>query len=589
MSGIEGISIEGSRKRAWRFAGVPVDGVSGTLAGIAEPGDLLIDTTNKTLYINTNTQASPTWTSPTGVTAGAVGDMAANGTGLANAAGTDAKYARVDHVHKLGDHDHSGDAGDGAQLGINIFASGVFTADATGRGKFAAGFVDNVVLGDGAVDDADKFAAGALAASATGRAVMASNFFDAATAEDKFADSSIPSDKVNWGFGGTPTTIQPDAAAAEGTAGTPARSDHTHAIVAAAPSATNSFAASAAEGSSTSFLRADAVFLARVANAVYWLGRNNAGSANINAWQISTNDLFRIGTTSFEVNTTNLITFAVTNPSAPLTITFPDAGGSDSVVYVAATQTLTGKSLTAPAITGGTAIELTGLSIRSTGGNDLLFASSEALGADRTLSFNVADANRLITLTGDLAMSGANNLTLTTTGATNVTLPTTGTLATLTGTETLSGKTITMAGVLTMAGQTIHGSAAGDGDLTLSATSHATVLSAFIIASHLLDSTADGLATKVVAGAVGDSSFTVTTPPDGTVAIDSTNGRIYFRYGAAWHFAAQDAGVQVNAEETTCPKCNKKMRKGQAIVAVVDRVMKDKALHALWNHAECRN
>lgn len=44
------------------FAGTPVDGTSGTLVGIAQKGALLIDTTNAVLFINTNTQASPTWT-----------------------------------------------------------------------------------------------------------------------------------------------------------------------------------------------------------------------------------------------------------------------------------------------------------------------------------------------------------------------------------------------------------------------------------------------------------------------------------------------------------------------------------------------
>ena len=43
-------------------AGAPTDGTSGTGAGFAGPGCLLIDTTNKFLYINTNTKASPTWT-----------------------------------------------------------------------------------------------------------------------------------------------------------------------------------------------------------------------------------------------------------------------------------------------------------------------------------------------------------------------------------------------------------------------------------------------------------------------------------------------------------------------------------------------
>lgn len=42
-------------------AGVPVDGVSGTGAGFAGPGSMCIDITNKNVYINANTKASPTW------------------------------------------------------------------------------------------------------------------------------------------------------------------------------------------------------------------------------------------------------------------------------------------------------------------------------------------------------------------------------------------------------------------------------------------------------------------------------------------------------------------------------------------------
>ena len=57
-----GTVIEGSLKRTYQNAGAPTSGVGGTLAGIALPGELLSDTTNKILYINTNTQASPTWT-----------------------------------------------------------------------------------------------------------------------------------------------------------------------------------------------------------------------------------------------------------------------------------------------------------------------------------------------------------------------------------------------------------------------------------------------------------------------------------------------------------------------------------------------
>jgi hypothetical protein len=49
-------------------AGAPVNGTSGTLAGVAAKGSLLIDTTNAVLYQNTNTLASPTWTALTTAT-----------------------------------------------------------------------------------------------------------------------------------------------------------------------------------------------------------------------------------------------------------------------------------------------------------------------------------------------------------------------------------------------------------------------------------------------------------------------------------------------------------------------------------------
>ena len=42
-------------------AGAPTSGTSGTYAGQAGPGSVLIDFTNKNIYVNTNTLASPTW------------------------------------------------------------------------------------------------------------------------------------------------------------------------------------------------------------------------------------------------------------------------------------------------------------------------------------------------------------------------------------------------------------------------------------------------------------------------------------------------------------------------------------------------
>lgn len=48
--------------RIFVLAGAPVDGTSGTEAGVAGKGSLVVDSTGGKLYINTNTKASPTWT-----------------------------------------------------------------------------------------------------------------------------------------------------------------------------------------------------------------------------------------------------------------------------------------------------------------------------------------------------------------------------------------------------------------------------------------------------------------------------------------------------------------------------------------------
>lgn len=115
-------TIEGSLRRTWTYAGVPVNGT--TYANQAAKGDLLIDTTNATLYQNTNTQASPTWTlkASSGAALGVVGAMAAAGTGEANAAGVGATAASIDHVHALGAHDHTG-ATKGGDLGAHNSAA----------------------------------------------------------------------------------------------------------------------------------------------------------------------------------------------------------------------------------------------------------------------------------------------------------------------------------------------------------------------------------------------------------------------------------------------------------------------------------
>jgi len=122
-------------------------------------------------------------------------------------------------------------------------------------------------------------------------------------------------------------------------------------------------------------------------------------------------------------------------------LTVPAVGGSRTFAFIDEAQTFT-------------AIQTftnEGLHILDTNAShDLIVKAGSDLTADRILTFNTGDAARSITMAGDISIAAnfntvnANALTLTTTGITDVTLPLTGTLATLAGTETLSGKTLTL-------------------------------------------------------------------------------------------------------------------------------------------------
>lgn len=60
--------------------GAPTNGTSGTAAGLAGPGSTYTDYTNKKVYVNTNTLASPTW-DLLGLT-GLTGDVTVTGGGV---------------------------------------------------------------------------------------------------------------------------------------------------------------------------------------------------------------------------------------------------------------------------------------------------------------------------------------------------------------------------------------------------------------------------------------------------------------------------------------------------------------------------
>jgi hypothetical protein len=123
-------------------------------------------------------------------------------------------------------------------------------------------------------------------------------------------------------------------------------------------------------------------------------------------------------------------------------------------------ETLTNKILTSPtintpSITAGSITDLTTFGLRdiTTTAYETRIVSnnaSPALSADRTLTLDVNNANRTVSLTGNLTLggnfttSGAHATTLTTSGTTALTLPTSGTLVSKDG----SGN-VTIAGTLT--------------------------------------------------------------------------------------------------------------------------------------------
>ena len=112
--------------------------------------------------------------------------------------------------------------------------------------------------------------------------------------------------------------------------------------------------------------------------------------------------------------------------------------GSDGISYITGTNLITFMEANIDALTFAN----TGLKILDTNASHALtIQCGSNITDNRTLTISPGDASRTFTMTGDLTMSGAFNLTLTTTASTTVTLPTTGTLSTLAGSEAFTNKT----------------------------------------------------------------------------------------------------------------------------------------------------
>jgi len=119
-----------------------------------------------------------------------------------------------------------------------------------------------------------------------------------------------------------------------------------------------------------------------------------------------------------------------------------------------------------------------------------------------------------------------------------------------------------------LAGNKLYGGTAANADLDLNATIHGTDATAYIIARQMIDATVGMIATLVKAGAVGDDECNQ-DDLNGQLAIDSSNHRIYFRYGDGWHYCTQDGGFSLPEYEKNCPVCGQPIVIGEADVGVI--------------------
>ena len=137
-------------------------------------------------------------------------------------------------------------------------------------------------------------------------------------------------------------------------------------------------------------------------------------------------------------------------------------------------------------------------------------------------------------------------------------------------------------GVSGSKGLIVIGAEGQTGDLTQWQNVGGSVL-ASISSNGLVNATTAGLSTYVSTEVISDSNF-VDSPVNGTMAIDSTDGRLYFRNAGVWSYIYKSGGFQIPAEEVSSLSglTGQPIQIGDFLIPYVEKHMEDGAVHGLY-------
>ena len=103
-----------------------------------------------------------------------------------------------------------------------------------------------------------------------------------------------------------------------------------------------------------------------------------------------------------------------------------------------------------------------------------------------------------------------------------------------------------------------------------------------VTSNGFINASTGGAATFTKAGTISDADFV--NPVDGLLAIDSADGRLYYRSGGTWSFIGKTEGFQIPAEEVSSLSglTGQPIQIGDFLIPYVETHMEDGAVHGLY-------